>query len=142
MNQKEAEKIRPENSRITPVRKALQGFFEKQEIPVDYAQIMAYLEKNALKVNKTTVYRQLDFLLEQGLIQELDFGEGKKRYELKKEHHHHLICTDCNKVECIEIKENFKGQEAEINKKTNFKISGHMLEFFGQCGSCQRKTNK
>ena len=110
-------------------------------MPVDYGQIMTYLEMNGRKVNKTTVYRQLDSLIRKGQIQELDFGEGKKRYELLKDHHHHLICTGCNKVQCVEIEENFKEQEAEIGRKTDFRITGHMLEFFGLCSSCQGRTN-
>lgn len=140
MDQNTPKKIHTGHSRFTPAREALCLFFRRQTMPVDYGQIMDYLKKTGLRVNKTTIYRQLDFLVEQGLIQELDFGEGKKRYELKKEHHHHLICTGCHKVQCIEIKENFKGQEDEIDKKENFKITSHMLEFFGICNNCQGKN--
>jgi Fe2+ or Zn2+ uptake regulation protein len=124
-------------SRLTPARKAIFAFFEKQNEPVDYGQILEYLEENNLIVNKTTVYRQLDSLLNKGLIQELDFGEGKKRYELSKTHHHHLVCLGCNNIQCVELSENFINQETIINKKTDFKITGHMLEFFGYCSVCQ-----
>src|SRR5271170_7304219 len=45
----------------------------------------------------TTVYRSLDLLVAQGLVQAVELGDGEKRYELIKpgEHHHHLICSIC-----------------------------------------------
>lgn len=128
------------HDRITPARMATCAYFETQSEPVDYGQVLNYLKDNNVSVNKTTVYRQLDYLLQKGLIRELDFGEGKKRYELAKGHHHHLICVNCNDIQCVEIKEDFEDQEIEIGKKTNFKISGHRLEFFGLCSACQQEV--
>ena len=133
-------KLNSDHSRFTPAREAICHFFESETNPVDYNQIINHLKKTGHRVNKTTIYRQLDFLIGHDLIQELDFGEGKKRYELKREHHHHLICTGCHKVLCVKVKENFKGQEEEIDQKVNFKITSHMLEFFGICSSCQGKN--
>ena len=57
-------------------------------------------------VNKTTICRELDFLMGKGLIKEIEFGEGKKRYEIDSgsDHHHHLICLNCKKVEDVDLK--------------------------------------
>lgn len=87
-------------------------------------------------VNKTTVYRQIEKLLSQGVIIEVELGDGKKRYELKSlEHHHHLLCKICGKLEDIELDE--KQLLNEVAKKTKFKVESHNLEFFGRCIDCK-----
>ena len=134
------------NKRLTPAREAICSFFERRKEPSDYSQIEKYLSSKGLKVNKTTIYRQLDLLLELGYINELDFGEGKKRYELKKDHHHHFLCTKCQKIECIEVGEDIqrdlKRIETKLLKNSKYKIQSHVLEFFGLCNLCQEKICK
>ncbi len=88
-----------------------------------------------LKVNKTTVYRQIDKLLQENKIIEVELGDGKKRYELKDlKHHHHLVCKKCGNIDDIEIDE--KMILGSLSKKTSFKIESHSLEFFGTCVNC------
>lgn len=90
-------------------------------------------------VNKTTVYRQIEKLLERNILTEIDFGDGKKRYELKSlGHHHHIVCKNCGKLEDIEIDED--NLIKSVIDKTNFKIESHSLEFFGKCLSCYKNS--
>lgn len=103
----------------------------KSNLPVDVRFLV-----DRLGVNKTTVYRQIDKLLEDCVISEVNFGDGKKRYELKSlEHHHHLICRKCDKLEDVSFEE--KDFLNKIKVRTNFKITDHSLEFFGYCSNCQ-----
>lgn len=89
-----------------------------------------------LKVNKTTVYRQIEKLVNNGVILEVEFGDGKKRYELRSlDHHHHLICNKCGKLEDIELDEQIVLNE--VAKKSDFKVESHSLEFFGLCVDCK-----
>lgn len=90
-------------------------------------------------VNKTTVYRQIEKLLEKKILTEIDFGDGKKRYELKSlGHHHHIVCKNCGKLEDIEIDED--NLIKSVTGKTSFKIESHSLEFFGKCLSCYKSS--
>lgn len=136
---KEITKSLPKNNRLTIARELIWKYIIDQQKPLDYIQILSYLNENGFAVNKTTVYRQLDFLQKNGLIQEIDLGEGKKRYELASSHHHHLFCTECGKIECIKLEENFSPQLSEISKLTNFKVTEHILNFLGLCKDCQNK---
>src|SRR5207253_10274572 len=45
----------------------------------------------------TTVYRSLESLVQLGLVQAVDLGDGERRYEVVApgEHHHHLVCKNC-----------------------------------------------
>lgn len=84
-------------------------------------------------VNKTTIYRELSKLVLEGEAVEVDFGDGKKRYELaKKDHHHHAICTKCNLIKDVRINE--RGLDLKIK---NFFIQRHSVEFFGLCNNCR-----
>ena len=104
--------------RNTPARSAITAIFESADSPIDVEQIIGFLRSKKLKTNKVTVYRILDFLYKNGIVDKLEFGEGKFRYEVKKEDHHHLVCNNCNalhkvidlcKSEIIKGKDDFKG---------------------------------
>ncbi len=69
----------------------------------------------------------------------LDTIDGKKRYEVlgEHEHHHHMICTTCRAIRCVEMANDLDTLEAEIFTKFKFKVESHTLEFFGVCQKCQ-----
>jgi Fur family ferric uptake transcriptional regulator len=121
----------------TPARLAISEFFFNAKLPVDVEQIIQHLRSKKLETNKVTVYRILDFMLKNQIIDRVEFGEGKYRYELKKNHHHHLICTNCGKIEDVEANVVEK-LEKEIQEDKKFKVQSHSLEFFGLCFNCQK----
>jgi len=91
----------------------------------------------------TTIYRSLDSLVEMGLVQAVNLGDGEKRYEIVEpgEHHHHLICDSCNASvhldQCV-----IEDLEKSIKTKYGFVISSHVLEVFGQCRDCLKSAAK
>lgn len=135
--------IQNSGTRMTKIRKELLGLFSVPHSPLSASDILGKIRKNNPKVNKTTIYRQLESLTKQHILEEVDFQEGQKRYELAHEdhhhHHHHLICTECKMIEHIEVenieKELSKSSE-EFRKLKNFHITSHTLEFFGVCQNC------
>lgn len=103
---------------------------EKSSSPLDAATLVS-----RLRVNKTTVYRQIEKLLNSGEIVEVDLGEGKKRYESKNlKHHHHLVCKNCGNLEDVDLDESVLIDQ--LRRKTSFNIQSHNLEFFGLCVKC------
>ncbi len=119
----------------TPARLAITQLFENTDSPIDIEQIIAFLRSKKLKTNKVTVYRIVDFLYKNEIINRLEFGEGKFRYEVKKEDHHHLVCSNCDVVE--DVSDVFIDKfEKDIAKK-GFLVKSHSLEFFGLCKNCQ-----
>lgn len=121
----------------TPARTSIIEFLSNSKTPVDVEQIINYLRSKKLATNKVTVYRTMDFLYKNGIVERFEFGEGKFRYEIKKNHHHHLICTNCGRIEDIEG-EYLEKLEKDIFKNSKFKVMSHSLEFFGICKSCQK----
>lgn len=124
--------------RMTKTRETILQILSHHQEPISVPDILACLSHEELNINKTTAYRELDFLLKQGIIHELDFGDRKKHYELSdRGHHHHLICEQCHSIQDIEFEEDLKKEEEKITKSTGFHIKRHALEFFGLCEKCQ-----
>lgn len=132
------ELLKNSGHRLTNTRKATLAIFASTKHPLSAQEIITELESRKLKVNKTTVYRELDFLLAQKLIRELDLMEGKKRYEIvtKDDHHHHLICRLCSLIQCVEMPGDLSRIEKQILKEHKFIVQDHILEFFGVCENC------
>ena len=123
--------------RKTPAREAIIDFFSISKSPADAADILKFLRSKNLNTNKVTVYRNLENLYKNGTLERLEFGEGKFRYEIIKNHHHHLICQNCGRVEDVEG-EFVKDMETQIQDKSGFLVKSHSLEFFGLCKDCQK----
>lgn len=109
----------------------------KTKSPLSVSELLEKLSKKELKPNKTTVYREIEFLNKKGKVEEVDFGEGKKRYEGSGSHHHHIICIKCKKVKDITLEQDLDKFNAKIASQAGYKPVGHSLEFFGICKSCQ-----
>lgn len=124
--------LRAVGLRSTGARVAILDFLEQQKNPIDVLTIVKRLEEEA---DQATVYRILEILTSKGLLNRLEFGEGKYRYELQKDDHHHLICQNCGSITDIEDSHTEKF-EREIKNKTGFLVKSHSLEFFGICKKC------
>lgn len=131
--------LRTQGHKITKNRTAILQFLSSQEKPIAADEILFHIQAEHQSVNKTTVYRELFFLLEHNFIHEVEFGDGKKRYEitLNRPHHHHIICVNCKQVTDIPLEKELDTVEQEIEKSTGYKLTSHMLEFFGTCNTCK-----
>lgn len=130
--------LKQKKFKITKVRSGIVSQFTEAKSPVAAKDLLEFFHNQGLKINKTTVYRELAFLLSENIIKEIEFGEGQKRYELEDfKHHHHLICLKCRKVEDIELKTDLDREEARFLKENGFKVVNHSLEFFGYCKNCR-----
>lgn len=130
-------KLRSAGFRITNVRQKIIELFCSASQALTAAELSSGLKRKGLLPNKTTIYRELEFLLDQKILAEIDFLDGKKRYELHAEgHHHHLLCNKCGKIQCVEMKNDLKHIESRLARVYGFEIKRHVLEFFGHCREC------
>ena len=128
------DELRSQGFRITEQRQIVLKAITKR--PRSVEEIHKALQKKGALVDLASVYRSVQLFVDNNLVHELDFGDGIKRYEASSEHHHHIICNGCGKVEDILLKtENKFIKEAARNSQ--FKITNHSLEFFGLCQKCQ-----
>ncbi|HZX49823.1 MAG TPA: Fur family transcriptional regulator [Candidatus Paceibacterota bacterium] len=136
MEEKILKELRGQGHRITAVRREMVKMLVNAKAPLAASDILKVLQKEKLKANKTTVYRELEFLVEQNIAQEVEFGDKKKRYEISDKHHHHVVCVECKNVEDVDLQADLDGVEKKIAKQKGYKIINHSLEFFGLCAKC------
>lgn len=123
--------------KITPVRSSLIEVILESTTPLSVVEIKEMLKTKGLNPNKTTVYREVGFLKNFNVLKEIDFGDGKKRYEILQNHHHHIVCIKCSKINDVQMEKDLNKEEKKILKGMGFKPIGHSLEFFGLCSNCQ-----
>ena len=131
--------LRERGERITPVRHKIVEIFFTAKKPLTAAELALGLNKKKIKSDKTTVYRQIEDLLVHGIIEEVNFEDRVRRFELSLgSHHHHLVCVGCGKVADVVLEEDLRKQEKIIIKQKKFKVLRHSLEFFGRCHNCEK----
>jgi len=134
-------KIKSRGHKITRGRKRILQILLNLNAPVTASELMKLLEEKEATLNKTTVYRELEFLQKEGLVRTVQLDERKQRFELiKGDHHHHLVCKNCKNVEDVafaSLEEQMKMFEKQLKYKSQFREIKHSLEFFGLCRHCQ-----
>ena len=88
----------------------------------------------------TTVYRNLQALVKQGLIRSRHLPNGEVLYAPVERDIHHLTCVNCGETTRL------KGcpvKMIDLSKNTskNFELLFHTLEYFGLCQTCSQQLN-
>lgn len=138
------EKLKAKESKLTTRRELiLRVLLENNGKHLSAEEVYNLVKREAPDVGLATVYRTLELFQEFDLIQTIDFGDGRKRYEFGSEsgenhhHHHHLICTKCGSI--IEVNEDLLEElENRVSKKHNFTVTDHQLKIFGVCDQCNK----
>ncbi len=109
-------------------------------------EIFEALAKNSVRVSRTTVYRYLDMLVNEGVVRKFDQGNGEKScFQIVSDkgchEHYHLKCTGCGKLihlECELVKE----LEKHISEEHGFKIDQTRTVFYGLCENCKKEPGE
>ncbi len=126
------------NLKATDARKFLLETISIEKRPVDAQSLIEIMQKK-LGVDRVTIFRILNTLTAHGILRRLEFQEGKARYEISSDDHHHLICENCGAIE--DIPDTMVPKiEKEIARDHDFLIKRHTLEFFGLCKNCQKRV--
>ena len=123
-----------------PRTKILEVLQSNPEFHLSADAIHNYLTNNNESIGLATVYRVLTQLEMAGLIQKNQFKENQSTYEIKKQHHDHLICTKCGKI--IEfINDDLEKLQEKISENYQFRLDSHVMTLFGECtdGKCTGK---
>ncbi|OPY58961.1 MAG: Ferric uptake regulation protein [Pelotomaculum sp. PtaU1.Bin065] len=139
------EQFRKNGYKITPQRQEILKAFmgNNDNHPLSAEEIHRKVVESYPNVGIDTVYRNLIVFLDLGIINKLNFREGKSRYELNSgKHHHHLVCLNCGMTEVIDYCP-FKTLDREkIEEEKKFEIKKHSFELFGYCELCREKKGK
>jgi Fur family transcriptional regulator, ferric uptake regulator len=131
------ETLREHGFRITRPRKSILEVLMHKGGPATIEDIHLGLERGLCDL--ATVYRCLATFEKLGLVRRCHFHDGTSLYEIDMgpDHHHHIVCTSCKKVEPLDFCV-VEGLERLIRERGYTDVS-HMLEFFGVCKECGKK---
>lgn len=95
--------------------------------------------KEETKISKSTVYRNINILVEQGVIQKITMATGPDRYDYLHGEHYHAICGVCGEV--FDFCYNFEKEKVikSIKQQTNMNIDVNSITVHGICGKCKSK---
>ncbi len=125
--------------------KLLQIFetFIHTEGHISAQELQRALEAKGLKIDLEEAERALEFFCSLGLASKKEFLGRQPLFEHRHlgEHHDHLICTKCGKIQEFYVP-SLERLKEDIARTYGFKPLHHRLEIYGLCEACQRARAK
>ncbi len=117
--------------RLTGQRRTIAAVLESAADHPDVEELYNRASAVDPRISLATVYRTVKLFEEAGILEKLEFGDGRARYEdAEREHHDHLI--DIQSGEVIEfIDEEIEKLQERIADKLGYELRGHRLELYG-----------
>ncbi len=122
--------------KVTPQRiaiyKELASTDQHPSTEIIYKKIKDYYPNISL----TTVYRTLETFEKLGLISVVNVLYNAARYDANLDPHHHIVCTECKKVEDV-YDESLNNLDISNKTLGDYKVEGYSLLLSGICTSCR-----
>jgi len=117
--------------RMTTPRRVIAQVLQSSDDHPDVEELYARANAVDSGISIATVYRTVKLFEESGILDKLEFGDGRARYEdAEREHHDHLI--DINSGEVIEfVDPDIEALQEKIAAKLGYELRGHRLELYG-----------
>jgi Fe2+ or Zn2+ uptake regulation protein len=132
-----APQLRSRGYRITPQRMAILHVLRHSGKHLSPRDVYKKAKQDFPSLTEPTVYRTLGFLAKNGLARPAQVGNGRLRYELAEDDHHHIVCRACGgavEVEHQLLESLYRKMESSSGYK---RIDSHVT-FFGVCPKCQK----
>ena len=117
--------------RMTGQRRIIAHVLQQSEDHPDVEELYARASAQDSGISIATVYRTVKLFEEAGILERLEFGDGRARYEdAERDHHDHLIDMHTGKV--IEfVDPEIEALQERIAAKLGYRLKGHRLELYG-----------
>ena len=117
--------------RMTDQRRTIAAVLEESDDHPDVEELYARASARDAAISIATVYRTVKLFEEAGILEKLEFGDGRARYDdAERDHHDHLI--DLNSGEVIEfVDPEIEALQEKIASKLGYDLKGHRLELYG-----------
>lgn len=109
-----------------------------EEGHVNIENIYEHVIQKHSSVSLATIYKNILIMLEKGVLVEVPIAGKKSQYELAKEDHVHLVCTECGKVEDQALEKTLQEDAGKIAKEASFSLSNSHINLYGLCSNCQQ----
>jgi Fur family transcriptional regulator, ferric uptake regulator len=119
-------------------RERVIALLAEQSCALSAVEIEDALRAEGRPTGRASIYRVLDLLLEHGLVERLEVGDGQARFEAAHPsgaHHHHLVCERCGQLVAFDD----PGLERAIDRlsaRLGVTVASHDVLLRGACGRC------
>jgi len=136
----ESQELKDAGLKITLPRVKILQILESADVHhVSAEDVYKKLLANGEEIGLATVYRVLTQFEQAGLIVRHNFEGGHSVFELSSDQHHdHIVCLRCGKVEEFNDSEIERRQE-EVARGLGFELTDHHLNLYGLCPDCARQ---
>jgi len=126
-----SERCAAKGLRMTDQRRTIADVLEGSDDHPDVEELYARASARDPNISIATVYRTVKLFEEAGILERVDFGDGRARYEdADREHHDHLI--DLNSGQVIEFLDpELEALQEKIAERLGYRLKGHRLELYG-----------
>jgi len=102
--------------------------------------IYAEVVKVYPSLSLATVYKNIILMVEKGVLVEVPIVGKKSKYELAKEDHIHLVCTECGAVEDKMCLEKTDALFHHLSQEEHFSLNRRQVNLYGVCQKCQMEA--
>ncbi|WP_417325677.1 Fur family transcriptional regulator [Halarcobacter sp.] len=120
--------------RVTPQRLSLLELIEKYQ-HIDIDTLFENIKILFPTISLSTLYKNINAMVENGLLTELKITGMKSKFEITKANHFHAICKKCGKIE--ELSFDVANVKNNLEKRTNYHITHTTMNFLGICLECR-----
>ena len=123
------------NLKVTPQRVAIvEELYLNGHMNIDdlYKKLLAKFPSISL----ATIYKNINAMVEKVFLSEVKIPNTKSVFELVKEEHAHLVCSECGNIEDIML--DVSSVLEEVTSKSKFKIESTNLVLSGLCPNCNK----
>lgn len=129
--------LRPRGRRLTRQRQLVwEALTAEPDQHLSAENVVTLVQAELPSVNLSTVYRNLELLVDEGLARRTELGRDRAFYEPTHEHpHHHLVCEHCGDV--THVHSAALGDLGRcVHAATGFALSDREITLFGRCARC------
>jgi Fur family ferric uptake transcriptional regulator len=119
-------------------RRAVVELLGRQNCCMSAQELHERLRRARRPVGIASVYRALETLADLRLVKRIDAGDGIARYEPSRpdgDHHHHLVCRDCGKVEAFSD-DRLERAIDKVAGGLGYSVDEHEVVLTGACADC------
>lgn len=124
--------------RTTQQRHLILEIIERTARHLDADEIYRRARERLPNISLSTVYRTVQLLKEQGLVEEHRLNGERRYYErVPPSRHHHMVCLGCGRIFEFTCPSTEK-IKSKLTKEKGFKVTAVDVRLVGYCPECQR----
>jgi len=121
--------------RMTRQRETILDVLKKDKTHPDAESLYLAVREVMPNISLGTVYRNLDFLADQGIIKRLHVSGRQMHFDGDMRDHHHFECRKCGRIQDVPISSSLENLSLPFDEIKG-RIEGFSVNFFGICESC------